>query len=124
MTTEPKTGISEEMRDFTEKSVDQARAAVDNFINTARRNAEIVRVSAEALSSSAQTVSAQGFDCASQNINAAFDFAKRLVRAKNAQEASEIQNQYIRVQFSEMQRQAKDLGSAANNAFDQVEIEE
>ena len=48
---------------------------------------------------------------AEQNVNAAFDLAHKLVRAKDPQEALTLQSEYLRTQIAALQAQAKELGS-------------
>jgi phasin len=59
------------------------------------------------------------FSYAEQNISAAFDLAQRLVRAKDMQEAMQIQAEFVRSQFSSMQTQMKEFGSMAQSAMNQ-----
>ncbi|MGU3594119.1 phasin family protein, partial [Methylobacterium brachiatum] len=87
MANTPNYEIPGEMRDFAEKSVDQARKAFDSFIGAARRTADTVQGSAELARTNAQDVSARGFEFAEQNVNAAFDLAQKIVRSRDMQEA-------------------------------------
>ena len=50
-------------------------------------------------------------------MNAAFDFAKKLVRSRDLQEAAQIQAEFVRAQFAAMQTQAKELGTLAQSAM-------
>lgn len=115
----PNYEIPTEMRDFAEKSVDQARKAFDSFIGAARRTADTVQGSADLARTNATSISARGFEYAEQNVNAAFDLAQKLVRSKDVQEAMQHQAEYIRSQFAAMQSQAKEFGGLAQNAFQQ-----
>ena len=117
MSSTPNYEVPAEMRDFAEKSVDQARKAFESFVGAARKTADTMQGSAEVARSSAQSVSARGFEYAEQN--AAFDFAKKLVRTKDMQEAVQLQAEFVRSQFAAMQSQAKDMGSMASSAIQQ-----
>ena len=119
MTSTPNYEVPAEMRDFAEKSVDQARKAFDSFIGAARRTADTVQGSAETARTSAHDVSARGFEFAEQNVTAAFDLAQRMVRAKDMQEAMQIQAEFVRTQFESMQAQMKEFGSMAQSAMKQ-----
>ena len=46
-----------------------------------------------------------------QNVNAAFDLAHKLVKAKDLQEVLALQSEYMRSQLAALQNQAKELGS-------------
>ena len=45
-----------------------------------------------------------------QNVNAAFELANKLVRAKDPQEAFTLQSEYLKAQLAALQTQAKELG--------------
>ena len=119
MSTPPTYEVPTEMRDFAEKSVDQARKAFDSFIGAARRTAETVTGSTEATRTSVKDVSARGFEYAEQNVNAAFDLAQKLVRSKDVQEALQHQAEFVRSQFANIQAQAKEFGGLAQSALQQ-----
>ena len=111
----PNFEIPTEMRDFAEKSVDQARTAIGTLMGNALKAAEQVQTSGLNLQSSMQAAVAKGFDHAQTNANATFDFAQKLVRTKDLREAFELQSAFLREQIAAMQAQAKDLGSLAQN---------
>jgi phasin len=67
--------------------------------------------------SSGKEVTRKTFTYAEQNIAAAFDLAQRLVRAKDVQEAMQIQAEFARSQFAAMQTQMKEFGSMAQSAM-------
>ena len=119
MTSTPNYEVPAEMRDFAEKSVDQARKAFDSFISAARRTADTVQGSAETARTSAQDVSARGFEFAEQNVTAAFDLAQKLVRSKDVQEAMQHQAEFVRSQFAAIQAQAKEFSGIAQSAMQQ-----
>jgi phasin len=105
--------VPPEMREFAEKSVEQARKAIDGFIGAARKTADTLESSATKVQASGKEVASKTFEYAEQNISAAFDLAQRLVRAKDMQEAMQIQAEFARSQFAAMQDQTKAFGSAA-----------
>lgn len=119
MSTPPNYEVPTEMRDFAEKSVDQARKAFDSFIGAARKTADTVQGSAELARTNAQDASARGFEFAEQNVNAAFDLAQKLVRSKDVQEALQHQAEFVRSQFASIQAQAKEFGGLAQSALQQ-----
>jgi phasin len=119
MSNTPNYEVPAEMRDFAEKSVDQARKAFDSFIGAARRTADTVQGSAEMARTNAHDVSARGFEFAEQNVNAAFDLAQKLVRSRDLQEAMQHQAEFVRSQFAAIQAQAKEFGGLAQSAMQQ-----
>ncbi|AWN49697.1 phasin [Methylobacterium terrae] len=119
MTQTPNYEIPTEMRDFAEKSVEQARKAFDSFIGAARKTADTLQGSAELARNNAQDVSTRGISYAEQNVNAAFDLAQKLVRSKDVQEAMQHQAEFVRSQFAAMQTQAREFGGLAQSAMQQ-----
>ena len=103
--------VPAEMRDAAERSVEQARKAVDGVINAARRTAEGIESSADRARANATDATRRAFSYAEQNIAAAFDLAQRIVRAKDPQEAAQIQAEYVRQQFESLQSQMREFAS-------------
>jgi len=111
--------IPAEMRELAEKSVDQARKAVDGFLGAAQKTFETLEGSADAMQASAKDASRKALSYTEQNLSATFDFAQRLVRAKDVQEAVQLQAEFARSQFAALQNQMKDFGSMAQSAMSQ-----
>jgi phasin len=102
--------VPNEVRDFAERSVEQARKAFEGFLAVAERAAEAAGEAAEASQGGAKSIGAHVLACTEQNANAAFDVASKLVRAKDPQEALTLQSDYLKGQFDALQTQAKELG--------------
>lgn len=111
--------IPAEMRDFAEKSVEQARKAIDGFMSAAQKTVDTFEGSANTVQASAKDATRKTFTYAEQNLAAAFDLAQRMVRAKDMQEAMQIQAEFVRTQFEAMQAQMKEFGSIAQSAMKQ-----
>lgn len=109
--------VPNEMRDFAEKSVEQARRAFDGFMGAAQRTADTMENAGSTVQANAKDATRRTFGYAEQNVAAAFDLAQRLVRAKDMQEAMQIQSEFVRSQFNAMQSQMKEFGAAAQNAM-------
>ena len=105
--------IPVEMRDFAEKSVEQARKAIDGFMGAAQRTVDTFEGSANTAQASAKDMTRKTFAYAEQNIAAAFDLAQKMVRAKDMQEAMQVQAEYVRQQFEAMQAQMREFGALA-----------
>ena len=108
-----------EMRDFAEKSVEQARKAIDGFMSAAQKTVDTFEGSTNTLQATATDATRKTFSYAEQNLSAAFDLAQRMVRAKDPQEAMQIQAEFVRSQFQAMQTQMKEFGSMAQSAMQQ-----
>jgi phasin len=111
-TTQPKFEIPTEMRDFAEKSVEQARNAVSTFIQNARKATDSLQTSTKTAELPAGVAFSRGLEFTEQNVSAAFELAQKLVRARDVQEAMQLQSEYVRTQFAALQTQAKELTSA------------
>jgi phasin len=102
--------IPNELRDFAERSVDQARKAFEGFVSVAQKAAGAMDGAAETSQTNVKSVGAQVFGFAEQNVNAAFDLAHKLVQAKDPQEAFTLQSEYLKAQLANLQAQAKEIG--------------
>jgi phasin len=103
--------IPTELRDFAERSVDQARKAFEGFVDVAQKAAGAMDGHAHSAQANVKTVSAQIFGYAEQNVNAAFDLASKLVKVKDPQEALSLQTEFLKHQMNVLQSQAKELGA-------------
>lgn len=109
--------VPSEMRDFAEKSIEQARKAIDGFMGAAQKTVDTFDSSANTVQANAKDVTRKTFSYAEQNISAAFDLAQRMVRAKDMQEAMQIQAEFVRLQFESMQAQMREFGAIAQGAM-------
>ena len=78
--------IPNEMRSFAEQSVAQARQAFDGFLQAANQAMGQFQGQAQAARSGAQEIAQKSMAYAEQNVAATFDFAQKLMRAKDAAE--------------------------------------
>jgi phasin len=108
--------IPNELRDFAERSVDQARKAFEGFVSVAQKAAGTVDGAAETTQDGVKSVASQVFGFAEQNVNAAFDLAHKLVQAKDPQEAFALQSEFLKTQLSSLQAQAKEIGALIQKA--------
>jgi phasin len=108
--------VPPEMREFAEKSVEQARKAV----GAARKTADTLESSATSVQASSKEATRKTFSYAEQSIGAAFELAQKLVRAKDMQEAMQIQAEFARTQFAALQAQMKEFGSLAQSTMNQA----
>ena len=108
--------IPAEVREFAEKTVDQARKAFDSFVAAAQKAAAQSEAAAESLTAGAKEVNAKAISFAEANVKAAFDLAEKLVQAKEPKEILSIQSEYLKTQVATVQEQAKALGEAVKKA--------
>jgi phasin len=105
----PKFEIPAEMRALAEKSVDQARQTFDSFMSAAQRAVS----GADQQVAGAKELGGLAVKMAERNIAASFEFAQRLVRAKDAQEILALQAEYVKSQIAAFKDQAEALGEQA-----------
>ncbi len=108
--------IPNEMRTFAENSVEQARKAFDSFMSAAHGTATALEGQAAAVRKGSEDVRQRAMAFAEQNVTASFEFAHRLVRAKDLQEVIALQTEYVKAQIKTLTDQAKELGEAAAQA--------
>ena len=108
--------IPAEVREFAEKTVEQARKAFDGYVAAAQKAASQTEAAAENAASSVKDMSAKALSYAESNVKAAFDLAENLVKAKNPQEMMQVQSEYLKAQVAAVQEQAKAFGDAMKAA--------
>ena len=108
--------VPTQMRQFAEQSVEQAKKAVDGFLTAAQKTATTLETQANTAQAGAKDVREKVMGFAEENINNSFDFAQKLVRAKDIQEVMRLQQEFLAQQMQAMQSQAKDLGASAAQA--------
>jgi phasin len=108
--------VPTQMRQFAEQSVEQARKAVDGFMTAAQKTAAVMESHAATARSGAKDVGQKAMAFAEQNLANSFEFAQKLVRAKDVQEVMALQTEFMKAQMQAMAAQAKELGSTATSA--------
>jgi phasin len=108
--------VPTQMRQFAEQSVEQAKKAVDGFLSAAQKTAATLETQASTAQSGAKDVTQKAMTFAEQNVATSFEFAQKLVRARDMQEVLTLQQEFLKSQMQALQAQAKDLGSAAAKA--------
>lgn len=108
--------IPSEVRDFAEKSVEQARKAFENFTGAAQKALASVDASTLPFTGGAKDVGVTALTYAETNIKAAFDLAQKLVKAKDLEEVLQLQADFAKQQFSAFQEQTKELGAVIQKA--------
>ena len=103
--------IPNELRDFAERSVDQARKAIEGFVSVAQKAIGAADNAAEAAQQNAKSVGAQALSFTEQNVNAALELAHKLVQAKDPQEAFALQSEFLKTQLASLQSQAREIGA-------------
>jgi phasin len=115
MTKEPfeQFAMPNEVRAFVEQSVAQARAAFDGIANAATQAVSHWQGQAHAARAGASEIAHKSMAFAEQNMVSTFDFAQKLMHAKNAAEVMRLQQDYIARQMQTLTAQTQELGQSA-----------
>ena len=89
--------IPVEMREFAEKSVEQAKKAFDGFVGAASKAVQAVETQTSSVQANTKDMASKYVNYAESNITAAFDHAQKLVRAKDVQELVQLQSEFVKV---------------------------
>jgi phasin len=114
--------IPGELRHFAEQSVEQARKAFDSFMGATQKAANTLEGQAAAAQSGAKDLRQKAMSFAEQNVTSSFDFARRLVQARDLEEVTRLQAEFVQSQLKVLNDQAQALGqSASKTAGDMTE---
>jgi len=105
--------IPNEMRAFAEQSVAQARKAFEGFIEAANKAMGQLQGQTAAAHSGASEIAHKSIAYAEQNVATTFDFAQKLMQAKDAAELMKIQSEYLSRQMQALSSQVQELGQSA-----------
>jgi phasin len=105
--------IPNEVRTFAEQSVTQARQAFEGFIHAANQAMGQFQGQAQTARSTASEIAHKSMAYAEQNVATTFDFAQKLMHAKDSVEVMALQSEYLRRQMQTISAQVQDLGQSA-----------
>ena len=91
--------VSAEMRAIAENSVEQARLACDGLLGAAHRVVDTFAGQAETAGKGTKGIAESAMTLAEQDIANSFEFARALVRARDAQDVLKLQAEYIKAQM-------------------------
>jgi phasin len=111
--TTPQFEIPAEMRVLAEQSVEQAKLAFERFILAAHQTMNTLEGQAKTVQAGAKDVREKAVSYAEQNVGQAFDFAQKVVRAKDMNDLMRLQAEFIQSQMQTLTEQAKQLGETA-----------
>jgi phasin len=103
-------GMPKEIRAFVEQSVTQAKHAFDGFIQAANQAMGQFEGQAQAARGGANEIAHKSMAYAEQNMAATFEFAEKLMQAKDATEVMRLQSDYLGRQMQALSTQVQELG--------------
>ena len=111
----PNFEIPGQMRKFAEQSVEQAKQAFDGYISAAQKAVTAAGGHAATAQAGAKNIGEMAMGFAEKNISSSFDFAKKMVQAKDLQEVMRLQSEYVQKQMQTLGEQAKNLGATVKD---------
>jgi phasin len=99
---EPRLEIPAELRNLAERTIEQAEQAFDMFFSAANQ-------SMASIPFPAMEISKKSLSLTEQNMKAAFDNARKLVRATDLQQAMQIQSEFLKNQIENAGQQMKQM---------------
>jgi phasin len=106
----PRFEIPADMRAVAEKSVEQARQAFDIFISAAQHAVSTAENQAASVQAGAKDVGELAIGFAERNIASSFEFAQRLLQAKDPKDVMALHADYVNSQIAARTEQGKELG--------------
>lgn len=102
--------IPDQMRDMADKSVEQARKALGQYLDATQQAVAKAEGSARTARDGVAEVSRQALAFVEENVNASFDFAHRIVQARTMEEIAALQKEFLARQMAGLAEQGKSLG--------------
>ena len=102
--------IATEMRNLAEQSVEQAKKAFDDFITAAQKAVTAVEGQAAGAKASTKNIGEEAMAFVEKNVATSFEFAQKVVRAKDIQELTQLQTEFVKTQMPTFVEQARALG--------------
>jgi phasin len=103
--------IPRQLRELTEKNVEQARTTYGQFMDAMTQAMSAwSSASANAMTSRFKAVQERAIQFAKENADAGFALASELAKAKDLQDVLRLQNSFAQKQMESYARQARDLG--------------
>ena len=109
-------GVVAGMRAMAERSVEQAKLAFNNYIQAAQEAVSTFEQWGKASQVGAQSISKKAISLAERNVVSAFEFAQKIVQAKDIQELVRMQTEFVQSQIQVLSEQVKDLGETSTKA--------
>ena len=101
--------VPQQVREFAEKSVDQAEKAISSFMESASKSIAMVP-------GPMTEVAKQTLAITEASMKAQFEHARKLMHAKTINEVMEIQSEFLRAQFATATDQFKKMSAGVSTA--------
>lgn len=94
--------VPAQIREFAEKSVDQAEKAISSFMDSASKSVAMIP-------GPMTDVAKQALAITEANLKASFEHARKLMHAKDINEVMQLQSDFLRNQFGAATEQLKQM---------------
>jgi hypothetical protein len=110
MSKTPQLEIPTDMRKMTEQSLEQVKSAIHGYL-------QFIQRAVPGNVAGGPELTNKILSYAERNVASAFEFAQRLVQAKDVTELANLQMEFIKTQMQAMTEQARDLSNTAMNTL-------
>ena len=112
-----------EMRVVAERSVEQAKLAFDNYIQVIEDTASTFEERVEASQVGPKDISRMAMNFALRDTISAFEFAQKIIQARNIVEFMRLLAEFINLQIQVLNEQLKDMGKTfSKTTMDSIKI--
>jgi phasin len=101
--------VPAQIKEVAEKTIDQAERGFSAFIETAHK-------SLSKIPNQTTDLSLKALSLTEQNMKAAFDHAKKLLQAKDLQDAMRLQAEFLKAQYEAATEQLKEMGNSVRSS--------
>jgi phasin len=101
--------VPAQIKEVAEKTIDQAERGFSAFIEAANKSASMIP-------NPTTDMSLKALSLTEQNMKAAFDHAKKLLQAKDLQEAMRLQAEFLKAQYEAATEQLKEMGNSVRSS--------
>src|SRR5262245_29375847 len=103
--------MSSEMRDLAQDTFEQAKKAFEGFVTAAQKAVASFEKQASTARAGAKDVRHKAMEFAQNNVASSFDFAQRIVQARDPQDMIKLQAEFFQSQIQALAEQARELSN-------------
>ena len=101
--------VPAQIKEVAEKTIDQAERGFSAFIEAANKSVSM-------MPNPTTDMTVRALSLTEQNMKAAFDHAKKLLQAKDLQEAMRLQAEFLKAQYETATEQLKEMGNSVRSS--------
>ncbi|MDP2411114.1 MAG: TIGR01841 family phasin [Pseudolabrys sp.] len=116
----PNFEIPPEMRAMAEKGVEQAKVAFDTFVSAAQQAVSSAENQAATARTGAKEMSELAMRYAERNITSSFEFAQKLIHAKDPQDLTALHAEFVKNQIAALTEQAQEFSKTAGKTVEKA----